>query len=247
VAGPRKPATTVAAPWRGPWRAGTGAMRRSITKDAIMGQQRLLRGLLPRSRRSPCFDSGPPTRPRASRALGSGEGGNPSTLCPDTGALDDQGGPPACPRDDAAVGAPAPLGADVGASPLTPPEQFTAREQRVATLERRLAHLRAWMASVCNQMASTNPQLAKNARRLYIGGVPADTTEVRWWPGSQGATHALFHHLAGQCPGRRGVGAAKPVRAQRPPTGPRANHTPLSLAWRRPALRRSCISSLPAS
>ena len=46
-------------------------------------------------------------------------------------------------------------------------------------MERKLQHLRSWMASVNAHMATTNPQLVKNARRLYVGGVPPGTTEVR--------------------------------------------------------------------
>ena len=55
-------------------------------------------------------------------------------------------------------------------APLSPPQQ-------VAQLERKLAHLRAWVASVNAQVAASNPQLVKNARKLYVGGVPEGTTE----------------------------------------------------------------------
>lgn len=74
-------------------------------------------------------------------------------------------------------------GAEMAEAPsgdgATPEERLKLREQQVSILDKKLAHLRSWMASVQTQMAATNPQLAKNARRLYIGGVPTGTTEVR--------------------------------------------------------------------
>lgn len=75
-----------------------------------------------------------------------------------------------------AAAAQAPSGDDCGAQQAPQPCDPAAR---VAVLERKLAHLRSWMASVASQVAASNPQLAKNARRLYVGGVPTGTTEVR--------------------------------------------------------------------
>jgi hypothetical protein len=73
--------------------------------------------------------------------------------------------------------------------PAVPLEQLPA-DVRAGLLERKLAHLRGWVAAVNAQVAANNPQLVKNARRLYVGGVPEGTTEVReacacccfvWW------------------------------------------------------------------
>ncbi|KIY92180.1 hypothetical protein MNEG_15783 [Monoraphidium neglectum] len=62
-------------------------------------------------------------------------------------------------------------------APPTLEQQLAQREAQVAVLERKLHHLRSWMGSINAQMAATNPQLVKNARRLYVGGVPPGTTE----------------------------------------------------------------------
>jgi hypothetical protein len=52
-------------------------------------------------------------------------------------------------------------------------------------LEHRLAHLQAWMEAQASQMQASNPATVKNARRLYIGGLPEGTTDVsRQRPGS---------------------------------------------------------------
>jgi hypothetical protein len=103
----------------------------------------------------------------------------------------------------------------------------------VAVLERKLHHLRSWMGSVNAQMAATNPQLVKNARRLYVGGVPPGTTEVRGAArtkagrlrsvGNRTAAHLLMQG-AGQA-GAAGTLARAATARQRPSTRRRHCHT----------------------
>lgn len=45
--------------------------------------------------------------------------------------------------------------------------------------QKKLGHLRTWVASLHGKVAQMNPQALKNSRRLYVGGVPIDTSEVR--------------------------------------------------------------------
>jgi hypothetical protein len=46
-------------------------------------------------------------------------------------------------------------------------------------LQRRLEHFRGWLAGVQEQVTARDPQIIKNARRLYVGGIPEGTKEVR--------------------------------------------------------------------
>jgi hypothetical protein len=57
------------------------------------------------------------------------------------------------------------------------------KTQHMKQLEHRLAHLQAWMEAQASQMQADNPATVKNARRLYIGGLPEGTTDVSMWLG----------------------------------------------------------------
>lgn len=50
--------------------------------------------------------------------------------------------------------------------------------QRVETLEQKLRHLRSWMAQLQRMMEGSNQMAVQNSRRLFVGGLPADITQV---------------------------------------------------------------------
>jgi hypothetical protein len=65
-------------------------------------------------------------------------------------------------------------GADGGAiAPLT-------LEAQVTRLTRQLAHYRAWLAAVHAHVLQVNPHAVQNAKRLYVGNLPATCSVVRW-------------------------------------------------------------------
>jgi hypothetical protein len=49
---------------------------------------------------------------------------------------------------------------------------------RVHILEQKLLHLRGWMSQLAAMMERSNMHAAQNARRLFVGGLPADITQV---------------------------------------------------------------------
>lgn len=57
-------------------------------------------------------------------------------------------------------------------------DQLRARDAQILMLQKKLGHLRTWVASLHGKVAQMNPQALKNSRRLYVGGVPIDTSEV---------------------------------------------------------------------
>jgi hypothetical protein len=58
-------------------------------------------------------------------------------------------------------------------------QQLRQRDETISILQRRLEHFRSWLAGVQGQVAARDPQIIKNARRLYVGGIPEGTKEVR--------------------------------------------------------------------
>ena len=58
-------------------------------------------------------------------------------------------------------------------------DDLQEKEAEIAQLQKRLGHFRAWIGTLHSKMQTSNPQAIKNARRLYIGGVPDGTTDVR--------------------------------------------------------------------
>lgn len=52
-------------------------------------------------------------------------------------------------------------------------------QERVQLLERKLLHLRTWMAQVQATLERTNKEPVQNARRLFVGGLPDTFNQVR--------------------------------------------------------------------
>jgi hypothetical protein len=48
----------------------------------------------------------------------------------------------------------------------------------VHVLEQKLQHLRGWMSQLAAMMERSNMHAAQNARRLFVGGLPNDITQV---------------------------------------------------------------------
>jgi hypothetical protein len=65
---------------------------------------------------------------------------------------------------------------------LEPPadwlEQLRQKDDQITMLERKLEHFRSWLSNLQGQLQAKDPQVVKNARRLYVGGIPEDTKEV---------------------------------------------------------------------
>ena len=57
-------------------------------------------------------------------------------------------------------------------------DELRDKDTELAQLQKRLSHYRSWVGSLHAKMQASNPQAIKNAKRLYIGGVPEDTTDV---------------------------------------------------------------------
>lgn len=56
--------------------------------------------------------------------------------------------------------------------------QMHVKDEQIHVLQRKLEHFRSWLSGLQGQLAAKDPQLLKNARRLYIGGIPDGTKEV---------------------------------------------------------------------
>ncbi len=58
-------------------------------------------------------------------------------------------------------------------------QQLLARKDAlIDQLQRKLEHYRSWLSSLQGQMQHKDPTVIKNARRLYVGGIPEGTREV---------------------------------------------------------------------
>lgn len=66
-------------------------------------------------------------------------------------------------------------------------ELIAHKDAEIELLQRKLEHYRSWLSSLQGQMQHKDPQIIKNARRLYIGGIPEGTREVG---GAQGPMHS---------------------------------------------------------
>jgi len=53
------------------------------------------------------------------------------------------------------------------------------KDVQIEVLNKKLDHFRSWLSSLQGQMQHKDPQVIKNARRLYIGGIPEGAREVR--------------------------------------------------------------------
>ncbi len=143
----------------------------------------------------------------------------PSTATPAGAPADGNGngGPPLAPEPHAAS---------------TPEQQLLEKERAIQRLTRQLQHYRSWVASVHLRVQHMNPKAIQNAKRLYIGNLPPNITEVsmswpaHWmssaglWPAAPRATLLLPGSAAAAAAAGRGTAVAPPVR--RVPASPAA-------------------------
>lgn len=57
-------------------------------------------------------------------------------------------------------------------------ELLEQKDAEIELLQKKLEHYRSWLSSLQGQTQHKDPQVIKNARRLYIGGVPEGAREV---------------------------------------------------------------------
>lgn len=57
-------------------------------------------------------------------------------------------------------------------------QALAEKDAQISVLQKKLEHYRSWLSSLQCQMQHKDPQVIKNARRLYIGGIPDATREV---------------------------------------------------------------------
>lgn len=62
--------------------------------------------------------------------------------------------------------------------PLSLAEQLRAKDAHIAKLAGTLAHYRAWASQIQARYQMFNPDAARPARRIYVGGLPPDSEEV---------------------------------------------------------------------
>lgn len=85
--------------------------------------------------------------------------------------------------------APAGGGGDAQAAALAAlRQQLAAKDEQIAKLSRQLEHFRGWLSGLQGQLQTKDPQAIKNARRLYVGGIPDGIQEV-----------CVRHALVGGC------------------------------------------------
>ena len=63
--------------------------------------------------------------------------------------------------------------------PLALAEQLRAKDASLAKMAGTLGHYRAWAAQIQARYQMFNPDAARPARRIYVGGLPANTEDVR--------------------------------------------------------------------
>ncbi|KAF8061126.1 MPC1 [Scenedesmus sp. PABB004] len=56
-------------------------------------------------------------------------------------------------------------------------ELLRQKDEQIAALQAKLGHFRSWLSGLQVQQQAKDPQLLKNARRLYVGGIPEGTKE----------------------------------------------------------------------
>jgi hypothetical protein len=57
-------------------------------------------------------------------------------------------------------------------------EQLRSKDAQILMLQKKLQHMRSWVNSIHSKVQGMSPQIIKNARRLYLGGVPPEATDV---------------------------------------------------------------------
>ena len=73
-------------------------------------------------------------------------------------------------------------GAGMTLDPLALAEQLRAKDASLAKMAGTLGHYRAWAAQIQARYQMFNPDAARPARRIYVGGLPANTEDVRMVP-----------------------------------------------------------------
>jgi hypothetical protein len=66
--------------------------------------------------------------------------------------------------------------------------QLREKDAQIHVLQKKLQHFRSWVSSIHHKVQQMNPQAIKNSKRLYIGGIPADTTEASASPTADSAS-----------------------------------------------------------
>ena len=66
--------------------------------------------------------------------------------------------------------------------PLSLAEQLRSKDAHIAKMAGTLAHYRAWASQIQARYQMFNPDAARPARRIYVGGLPPDTEDVRSKP-----------------------------------------------------------------
>ena len=66
--------------------------------------------------------------------------------------------------------------------PLSLAEQLRSKDAHIAKMAGTLAHYRAWASQIQARYQMFNPDAARPARRIYVGGLPPDTEDVRSRP-----------------------------------------------------------------
>ena len=66
------------------------------------------------------------------------------------------------------------------AGPLSPEQQqlLARKDAQIEVLQMKLERYRSWLSSLQGQMQHKDPTILRNARRLYIGGIPDSAREV---------------------------------------------------------------------
>ena len=78
--------------------------------------------------------------------------------------------------------------------PFTEQVHASSKDAQIAKLAGTLAHYRAWAAQIQARYQMFNPDAARPARRIYVGGLPPNTADVRPRP------HACLPCIAATCP-----------------------------------------------
>ena len=70
--------------------------------------------------------------------------------------------------------------AGMSLDPLSLAEQLRSKDAHIAKMAGTLAHYRAWASQIQARYQMFNPDAARPARRIYVGGLPPDTEDVRF-------------------------------------------------------------------
>ena len=72
--------------------------------------------------------------------------------------------------------------AGMSLDPLSLAEQLRSKDAHIAKMAGTLAHYRAWASQIQARYQMFNPDAARPARRIYVGGLPPDTEDVCFKP-----------------------------------------------------------------